>query len=159
MKNQSDSHWKTHAPKPITPAQKRALQIAYKALVARNDSRADIGLHRTGDERADRLRWAWHKLGKEIFSFDDLTLMEAQYLLDYCIEGVTKLDKEINAEFRRLGVVDQSAYFDSMCQAQRGSRNIWHFHGRTLNQLSRYDKWQLVSMLKTRFPKRVGGAA
>ena len=154
MKHESETNWRKYKPRPITAAQTRALQIAYKRLVTADDPRADIGLHRTGDERADRLRWAWHKLGREILSFEDLTLSDAQYLLDYCNGKPTKLDIAINEQFLRLNVRDQAAYFDAMCQANARSKNIWHFHGRTIHQLSRYDKWQLLTMLKTRYPKQ-----
>jgi len=158
MKHESESNWRTYKPRKITDVQKRALQAAYKALVKSDDPRADIGLHRTGDERADRLRWAWHKIGHEIFSFDDLTLAEAQYLLDYCNGRKTKIDIAIDEQFQRLNVLDQAAYFDAMCNTNKSSKNVWHFHGRTIHQLSRYDKWQLLTMLKTRYPARTVSA-
>lgn len=102
-----------------------------------------------GADRDGRIEWAKHYLGvTKLDSFSDLTARQAAYLLDTLLGQPTKLDGELARQWERLGVRQPEHYFDAM----KSGSGYFKFHNRGLGQLNRYQKWKLVSELKTRRP-------
>lgn len=134
---------------PATREQTVALIAAYNHLAMDEDPR--VCHPKTGEafgvDREARIDWARHYLGApKLESFNDLTLLQAQYLLDLLNKGQTKLDAELARQWDRLKVRDAEGYF----QAMQDKRLYWRFRGLTLRQLNRRQLWDLVQVLKAR---------
>jgi hypothetical protein len=125
------------------------LHADYKALAGTNDPRTCDLLRQApfGADRDGRIEWAKHFLGiQSLESFNDLSAAQAGYLLDILSGKPTKLDDELDRQWQRIQVRQPEKYFEAM--QQKSSR--FKFGGRGLGQLNRWQKWKLVTELKTR---------
>ena len=157
MRNYQDSNRARQRPTmAVTARQLAALQATWHRLDSEADERVQLPAGHTRlftDQREIRLRWSLLKIGRNVTSWSELTLKEAEYLLDYLNSGTTKLDNAIRREFARIGVDDPVAWvaqFTSQgAHIMRGKR-IWAFGGRGFNEFNRLDKISLMEVLTTR---------
>ncbi|MCW8128935.1 MAG: hypothetical protein KIS92_00995 [Planctomycetota bacterium] len=128
-----------------------ALLTEYEKLARENDPRTCDLIRRQpfGASRDGRIEWARHYLGENrLSSFNELLGTQAAYLLDLLAGKKTKLDAAIDLEWQRLGVRQPEAYFEAMIQKS----GKFKFGQRALGQLNRWQKWKLLSELRTRVP-------
>ena len=144
----------TASERPCSREQQVFLIAEYTKLAQDKDPRAADLLHGIPFEpdREGRIAWAAHHLGApNLTSFNDLTQRQAEYLCDLLATGRTKLDRAVVKEWDRLRVHDPESYFGAM----QLKSSKFKFGGRSLCQLNRWQKWTLLSELKTRRPSLV----
>ncbi|MCZ7645270.1 MAG: hypothetical protein M5U26_08300 [Planctomycetota bacterium] len=135
--------------RPASRAQVQALIVQFARLALDGDPRACDPFGRVlADDRDGRLEWARRWLGiKRLESMNELTALQAQYLLDRLAGTETKLDAELRRQFERLGIRLPSAWFDEF---RFSNRNRFKWGVVALSQLNRWQQWELLGVLKAR---------
>lgn len=143
------------APTHASRAMIRRLCIEFDRLARDGDPRACGSRGESFDPcREGRLDWICSHLGRAVLTSNALNTTEAGYLLDLLAGKVTKLDRGLQDDWRRLRVNDPDAYFAAMqAHPQRTFGALyWRFQNRTLAQLTYAAKRDLRQILTRRQP-------